>query len=208
MPPTSAEGGVGGYRHGRVPRAVRAEQLLDVATQLFLEHGYNGFSMGALCTAAGVSRPVAYEYFASKDAAYLACVQQVRGTYERLLAEHVAGVKGRDDLARRASDFFMSYVAQNPRSWSLIRTSTTLDGPVGDQLRAMQASNIAQISGFMQPFAPKASADEVTAAAYAVSGAGVMLAEWLLSEHSVGVQATADHFRVAILAMAGHLVDR
>ena len=48
---------VNGYQHGRVPRAVRREQLLALAEELFMEKGFDGFAIDDLCRAAGVSRP-------------------------------------------------------------------------------------------------------------------------------------------------------
>jgi AcrR family transcriptional regulator len=46
---------------------MREAQLLDLAERLFIENGYSGFSIEALCTVAGVSRPLVYKHFASKD---------------------------------------------------------------------------------------------------------------------------------------------
>lgn len=44
----------------------RRPLILDVALQLFMEHGYRGTSMEAVARAAGVTKPVVYDCFASK----------------------------------------------------------------------------------------------------------------------------------------------
>ncbi len=44
----------------------RRPLILDVAFQLFLEHGYRGTSMDAIAFAAGVTKPVVYACFPSK----------------------------------------------------------------------------------------------------------------------------------------------
>uniref|UniRef100_UPI00037A42DC TetR/AcrR family transcriptional regulator n=1 Tax=Solimonas variicoloris TaxID=254408 RepID=UPI00037A42DC len=62
---------VKGHRHGRVPRAFREEQLLDVAQALFAKQGYQGTSIEDIAAAAGVTRPMVYNYFESKDGIYL-----------------------------------------------------------------------------------------------------------------------------------------
>jgi AcrR family transcriptional regulator len=49
----------------------RRQQLLDVAGQLFAEHGYHGLSMEQLAEGAGVSKPVLYQHFPSKRDLYL-----------------------------------------------------------------------------------------------------------------------------------------
>jgi len=55
------------YAHGRVPRAVRERQLLELAEELFAERGYGGASMEELARRAGVTKPVVYELFGSKE---------------------------------------------------------------------------------------------------------------------------------------------
>src|SRR5262245_57503952 len=45
----------------------RRPQVLDAALGLFLEHGYEGTSMEAIAREAGVTKPVVYACFASKD---------------------------------------------------------------------------------------------------------------------------------------------
>src|SRR3981081_645942 len=92
---------VGGYKHGRVPRAVRSTQLLDLAEELLIENGYAGFSIDELCRAAGVSRPIVYEHFGSKDGIYLACVRRIRTEFEQALVAASAG--GRDLAAPLAT---------------------------------------------------------------------------------------------------------
>src|SRR5262245_18964852 len=45
----------------------RRPELLDAALRLFLKHGYDGTSMQALADEAGVTKPVVYAAFDSKD---------------------------------------------------------------------------------------------------------------------------------------------
>src|ERR1035441_8763922 len=58
---------VANYRTGRVPRAVRSAQLLELADQLFAERGFHAASMDELARRAGVSKPVIYDHFGSKE---------------------------------------------------------------------------------------------------------------------------------------------
>lgn len=57
-------------------RATR-DQLIEVATRLFAEHGYEGTSIEAVLSAAGVSRGALYHHFAGKEALFEAVVQAV-----------------------------------------------------------------------------------------------------------------------------------
>jgi AcrR family transcriptional regulator len=64
-------------------RATRG-QLIEVATSLFAEHGYEGTSIEAVLTAAGVSRGALYHHFAGKEALFAAVLEAVD---ERITAQ-------------------------------------------------------------------------------------------------------------------------
>ncbi|WP_280260617.1 TetR/AcrR family transcriptional regulator [Nocardia abscessus] len=59
-----------------VPREQREEQLLDVATTEFGERGYAKASVTEIAAAAGVSKPLVYAYFGSRDGLHAACVHR------------------------------------------------------------------------------------------------------------------------------------
>ena len=62
----------------------RRPQVLDAALGLFLERGYEGTSMDAVARQAGVSKPVVYACFASKDELFRGLLAREE---ERILAE-------------------------------------------------------------------------------------------------------------------------
>jgi AcrR family transcriptional regulator len=55
----------------RLPAAERREVILDAALSVFAVHGYETASMGEISAAAGVSKPVLYDHFASKQDMYV-----------------------------------------------------------------------------------------------------------------------------------------
>ncbi|AMT72694.1 TetR/AcrR family transcriptional regulator [Mycobacteroides immunogenum] len=59
-----------------VPRADRESQILDIAGRQIEQVGYAGMSPALVAEAAGVSKPMVYHYFGSKDGLYVACVEQ------------------------------------------------------------------------------------------------------------------------------------
>jgi AcrR family transcriptional regulator len=62
----------------------RRPQVLDAALGLFLEHAYEGTSMDAIARAAGVTKPVVYACFPSKDELFRALLAREE---ERILDE-------------------------------------------------------------------------------------------------------------------------
>lgn len=61
----------------RLPAGERREQILDVAVQVFAKHGFHGASMNDVADAAGVTKPVLYQHFDSKQDLYLALLEDV-----------------------------------------------------------------------------------------------------------------------------------
>src|SRR5215831_11028175 len=68
-------------RRGGRPSLAQAEKLgeriLDVATQLFLSHGYGATSIDAVARRAGVSKRTFYHRYADKPALFSAVVHRV-----------------------------------------------------------------------------------------------------------------------------------
>ena len=112
---SQASGSVDGYKHGRVPREVRRGQLLELAEELFMEKGYGGFSIDDLCRAAGVSRPIVYEHFGSKDGIYIACLRRIRAEFEQALLAAAAGGADLATTTARSSEAWFAILERDPR---------------------------------------------------------------------------------------------
>ena len=57
-----------------MPRSARRRQLLDAASEIFVERGYHSAGMDEIAVHAGVSKPVLYQHFPSKLNLYIAVV--------------------------------------------------------------------------------------------------------------------------------------
>ena len=60
----------------RVPRAEREQSMLDAAGRAFAAHGFHAASMDAIAADAGISKPMLYNYFGSKQGLYVAFVER------------------------------------------------------------------------------------------------------------------------------------
>ena len=98
MSPMSEEQGVSGKRAAQ-GRATRG-QLIEVATGLFAEHGYEGTSIEAVLTAAGVSRGALYHHFAGKEALFTAVLEAVSERITAQLTEVISGCTDPVDAMR------------------------------------------------------------------------------------------------------------
>ncbi|WP_405550178.1 TetR/AcrR family transcriptional regulator [Streptomyces globisporus] len=60
-----------------VPRARREAQILAAAVEEFGRHGHASASMASIARRVGVTKPLLYTYFGSKDGLYLACLEHI-----------------------------------------------------------------------------------------------------------------------------------
>src|ERR1700722_749037 len=104
-------------------RATR-DQLVEVATGLFAEHGYEGTSIEAVLSAAGVSRGALYHHFAGKEALFEAVVQAVS---DRVMAELAEATKDITDAVSAVQTSALAWVglAGDP----VIQRAVLVDAP-------------------------------------------------------------------------------
>jgi AcrR family transcriptional regulator len=88
MSPMSEQQGAPGRRAAQ-GRATRG-QLIEVATRLFADQGYEATSIEAVLTAAGVSRGALYHHFAGKEALFTAVLLAIS---DRVTAEVTEAVR-------------------------------------------------------------------------------------------------------------------
>jgi AcrR family transcriptional regulator len=102
---------------------VRRPLVLDAAMEVFLEHGFEGASMEAIARAAGVSKPVVYDCFVSKDELFKALFQReekrVMEEVQRALPEE-ATAKGAEAAIAEGITAFLRAVAEAPKSYRVV----------------------------------------------------------------------------------------
>ncbi len=178
MPARPAPKGVPPPTRQRLTRAARMEQLLDVAEQIFAERGYAATSIERLAQAAGVSRPVVYANFGSKDGIYLACLRRAR----RLLDETVlAAVMGVEDLEERLTagiDATFGFIESYPARWAVIYNGVAVTGPVAEEAWRLRLASVEQTAALIQVAAPDTPPRVVEAFAHALSGAVEETERW------------------------------
>ena len=91
-------------------RATRG-QLIEVATRLFAEHGYEGTSIEAVLSATGVSRGALYHHFAGKEALFEAVVSAVSAQVMVELTQVISGCADPVDALRTAALAWISLAA-------------------------------------------------------------------------------------------------
>lgn len=104
----------------RLSAADRREQLLSVALKVFAQRGYHATSMNDIADAAGVTKPVLYQHFASKRALYTATLEAVgESMIAALTSATSASPSGKEQTAAGMVAYFR-WVAEDPDAFSLL----------------------------------------------------------------------------------------
>lgn len=97
----------------RLPAAERREQILDVAVHVFARHGFHGTSMNDVAEAAGVTKPVLYQHFDSKQDLYLALLNDIGQRMMDTITGAAAGVEGGRERTATGFHAYFRWVAED-----------------------------------------------------------------------------------------------
>jgi AcrR family transcriptional regulator len=174
-----ASGSVAGHPRGRVPRALREQQLLEVATHLFAARGYQGTSIEDIARAGGVTRPIVYDHFGSKDGIYLACVVRARSQLERNFTEAAAASDDPGEQLWDGINAYFEFIERDAPAWDvLFGPGTAVAGPAAEEVTRLRFATVRGIGELIARAVPHVDAQAVQALAHALSGSGEQLAKW------------------------------
>lgn len=186
---TAAAQQVKDFKHGRVPRPVRERQLVELAEALFAERGYAGASMDELARRAGITKPVVYELFGSKEGLFGACVDR---SIEHLATEIAAAVRAEGDAEARLRAgglAFIRFAAGNRVAWDLM----SMGGSFEEKARAVRSSQAELIRELMAEMCrDDVDERELEVAAHAVNAAYEGVAHWMWEHPDVPIEQIAD----------------
>jgi AcrR family transcriptional regulator len=109
----------------RLPRAVREQQMLDAAVQMFSVNGYHETSMDAIAAEAQISKPMLYLYYGSKEELFGACLARELTRFVDEVRSKIDFSQSPKDLLRNAVVAFLSYIDANRASWIVLYTQAT-----------------------------------------------------------------------------------
>jgi AcrR family transcriptional regulator len=104
----------------RLKAPQRREQLVSVATKLFAERGYEATTTAAIAEAAGVTEPILYRHFSSKQDLFVAIVREMSDLTLRHWKELIGGTDDPADAIRRIARQFPEQVAQLADAYHVI----------------------------------------------------------------------------------------
>ena len=109
----------------RLPRAVREQQMLDAAVQMFSANGYHETSMDAIAAAAQISKPMLYLYYGSKEELFGACLNRELGRFIDAVRSDIDLKQSPRELLRSTIGSVLHYIDANRASWIVLNTQAT-----------------------------------------------------------------------------------
>jgi AcrR family transcriptional regulator len=176
--------------------------MLEIGARVFGRRGFHAASMDEIARECGVTKPMLYAYFESKEGLYLATVDRA-GRY--LVASIRELLSEPDPRARlqRGVDLLLRFIDRDRHGWAVLFAEGLGGAPVAAHVAAYRAQ-IAQAAArtLVEAAGAKARRDALRRAEpYAVGmlGAGEALARWWLAQPNASLQQA--------LGIAGAVVD-
>jgi AcrR family transcriptional regulator len=136
-----------------VPRPERERQIVAAAVEEFATNGYAGASVAAVAARAGISKPLIYQYFGSKDGLFLAALHDVATPMlERL---EVAWSQENESVLSRVATLGAVFESLEPQrvAWRMLfDESMPSAGPIAEAAGAYQARTVQVTASGSQRF--------------------------------------------------------
>jgi AcrR family transcriptional regulator len=104
----------------RLPAPARREQILDVSVQVFAHRGFHSTSMNDVAEAAGVTKPVLYQHFDSKQDLYLALLEEAGNRLRNAISKAVASASTGKQQTELGFKAYFRWVADDHDAFLLL----------------------------------------------------------------------------------------
>jgi len=169
----------------RLSRAERETQMLEIATEVFCERGYAGASMNEIAGRCGITKPMLYLYFESKQRLYLACVNFVGDDLIAAIEASVAGAGSPVEQVLATAAGLFGFAEQRDRAWWGVIYAETM--PADAEVASATLGYRDRIFTILYRAMSAALADPLDAelATHALIGAGESLLRWWVDQPQV-----------------------
>jgi AcrR family transcriptional regulator len=174
----------------RVGRAEREQQILDAAVVVFSERGFQNASMDAVAERVGVTKPVLYTHFGSKDGLLLACIARARSELLEVTTAAAAAAPNPEEMLRQGTLAFFAYLERQKPAWTMLYNESAVAGDALEGIRAQQTDFIAAL---LAAQAPDADRQRLEGWAQVIVGACERLAIWRGCTHTVTSEQATEY---------------
>ncbi|MEV5572535.1 helix-turn-helix domain-containing protein [Spirillospora sp. NPDC052269] len=175
-------------------RPERERQMLDMAEEVFAERGFRAAAMDEIAERCGVSKPMLYEYFGSKDGLLQACMARSKAELYAVTQRAMAdGTSAEDVLLRGMVAYFEFIDAHAPTFALLMRQPVDTPPAAVEAVEDTRRQQSELIAGGIRLFAPGAPEATVLAYTEIIIGGCERLALWRTQHPEVTARDAARH---------------
>jgi AcrR family transcriptional regulator len=150
--------------------------MLEAAGAAFASHGFHGASMDAIAADAGISKPMLYNYFGSKEGLYAEYLSRSGRALVAGMREAAAPDESAEQRLKAGISTFFDYVEEHRTGWRVLYNEAAAQGgPLAAEVAALR-SRVVDMVVRAVPGEPSPEAF-----AHALVGAGESLANWWLA---------------------------
>ena len=176
----------------RLPRAVREQQMLDAAVEMFSLNGYHETSMDAIAAKAKISKPMLYLYYGSKEELFGACLNRELTRFIDTVRADIDAGQNPKELLSNVILSFMHYIDANRASWIVMYTQATSSQAFAQTVREGRERINELVAGLLRAGSRNADPEtDFDMMAVALVGAGEAVAT-RLSTGDTDVDGAAD----------------
>jgi AcrR family transcriptional regulator len=195
-------------RRRRLPREERARQLLDVAEVVFAERGVQSSSMDDIADRAGVTKPILYDHYGSKDRLVAAVIMRAGGVLsDAILAAVSSSTSSEDAVARGLQAYFEFIEARRSGLHSLLTEGVVPGSDAAIALEAVRDQQAEMIAALLLEQSDEPVAEQAKIYAQIVIGATERLATRPGLDGSPSVEDLTRHVMDVIWCGFGTLRD-
>jgi AcrR family transcriptional regulator len=157
--------------------------MLAAARRVFSQRGFHEASMDEIAEVAGISKPMLYAYFESKEGLYLASIRRSGEVLMGAIAEAADQSLPADEQLWRGVRAYFEFVGTQRDGWSVLyREANTAGGEPAAEVAGMRRRIVLLVAALIGDVAKSKGGNlgdlEVEALAQAIVGAGESLANW------------------------------
>ncbi len=157
--------------------------MLEVAGKSFAANGFHAVSMEEIAARAGISKPMLYHYFGSKEGLYVAYLRQQGRALLAGMREAARPDAPPGERLWRGTLAFLGYVDEHRPGWALLyREAVSQGGPVAAEVAELRARIAAIVHRLLLGAGGSDASETSEVLAHAFVGAGESVANWWL-EH-------------------------
>jgi AcrR family transcriptional regulator len=133
----------------RLSRPDRRQRILDAAVEVFAARGYEAAAVSEIAAASGVTKPVLYDHFASKQRLFVELMESIRDELVGRGAQAMAVDLPLEARIRAAITAFFSYVRDHPARARVLLVTPRGDPELADAARQVQAGATAALAALL-----------------------------------------------------------